>query len=126
MAYDIIEALALIAREKNIDLDTVISKVEESLLAAAQKRYPEATNLSFKLIRKTGEIVMIALKKVVEEVKDDLTEIKLENAREFDETAELGDEMEIFLEVDEEFGRNAILTAKQVLIQKVRDRKSVV
>jgi N utilization substance protein A len=121
MAYDIIEALALIAREKNIDLDTVISKVEESLLAAAQKRYPEATNLSFKLIRKTGEIVMIALKKVVEEVKDDLTEIKLENAREFDETAELGDEMEIFLEVDEEFGRNAILTAKQVLIQKVRE-----
>lgn len=121
MAYDIIEALALIAREKNIDLDTVISKVEESLLAAAQKRYPEATNLSFKLVRKTGEIVMIALKKVVEEVKDDLTEIKLENAREFDETAELGDEMEIFLEVDEEFGRNAILTAKQVLIQKVRE-----
>ena len=65
MAYDIIEALALIAREKNIDLDTVISKVEESLLAAAQKRYPEATNLSFKVIRKTGEIVMIALKKVL-------------------------------------------------------------
>ncbi len=121
MAYDIIEALALIAREKNIDLDTVISKVEESLLAAAQKRYPEATNLSFKVIRKTGEIVMIALKKVVEEVKDGLTEIKLEDAREFDETAELGDEMEIFLEVDEEFGRNAILTAKQVLIQKVRE-----
>ncbi len=121
MAYDIIEALALIAREKNIDLDTVISKVEESLQAAALKRYPEATNLSFKVVRKTGEIVMIALKKVVEEVKDELTEIKLDAAREFDETAELGDEMDIYLEVDEEFGRNAILTAKQVLIQKVRE-----
>lgn len=121
MAYDIIEALALIAREKNIDLDTVISKVEESLLAAAQKRYPEAENLSFKIVRKSGEIVMIALKKVVGEVTDDMTEISLENAKEYDDTAELGDEMEIYLEVDEEFGRNAILTAKQVLIQKVRE-----
>jgi len=121
MAYDIIEALALIAREKNIDLDTVISKVEESLLAAAKKRYPEAENLNFKINRKSGEIVMIALKKVVESVTDNLTEIKLEEAKEIDDTAELGDEMEIFLEVDEEFGRNAILTAKQVLIQKVRE-----
>ncbi len=121
MAYDIIEALALIAREKNIDLDTVISKVEESLLAAAKKRYPDAENLSFKLTRKSGEIVMIALKKVVKEVTDEMTEITLENARELDETAELGDEMDIYLEVDEEFGRNAILTAKQVLIQKVRE-----
>ncbi|MBN2226736.1 MAG: transcription termination factor NusA [candidate division Zixibacteria bacterium] len=121
MAYDIIEALALIAREKNIDLDTVITKVEESLLAAAKKRYPEAENLTFKVNRKSGEIVMIALKKVVETVTDSLTEIKLDEAKEIDETAELGDEMEIFLEVDEEFGRNAILTAKQVLIQKVRE-----
>ncbi|UCD18106.1 MAG: transcription termination factor NusA [Candidatus Zixiibacteriota bacterium] len=121
MAYDIIEALALIAREKNIDLDTVISKVEESLLAAAKKRFPEAENLSFKVNRKSGEIVMIALKKVVNEITDNMTEILLGEAKELDETAELGDEMEIFLEVDEEFGRNAILTAKQVLIQKVRE-----
>ncbi|MEW5923822.1 MAG: transcription termination factor NusA [Candidatus Zixiibacteriota bacterium] len=121
MAYHIVEALALIAREKNIDLDTVISKVEESLLAAAKKRYPEAENLSFKLNRQTGEITMIAVKKVVNKVTDNLTEISLAEAKEMDEDAELNDEMEVYLEVDEEFGRNAISTAKQVLIQKVRE-----
>jgi N utilization substance protein A len=121
MAFDILESLALIAREKNIDLDTVVAKVEESLTAAARKRYPEAENISFKLSRKTGEITMIAVKTVVDVVKDKMTEISLAEAKELDETAELGDEMEIYLEVDEEFGRNAIATAKQVLIQKVRE-----
>lgn len=121
MAYQIVEALALIAREKNIDMDTVISKVEESLLAAAKKRYPEAENISFKVNRTTGEITMIVVKKVVEKVADTMTEISLDEAKENDEEAELGDEMEMYLEVDEEFGRNAIATAKQVLIQKVRE-----
>jgi hypothetical protein len=54
MAFEIVEALAMIAREKNIDLDVVVSKVEESLLAAAKKKYPQAENLTFKLNRKTG------------------------------------------------------------------------
>jgi len=121
MAYQIVEALALIAREKNIELDTVITKVEEALLAATVKRYPEAENFTFKLNRSSGEITMIAVKKVVEEVEREMFEITLDDAREIDESAELGDEMEIFLEVDEEFGRNAIITAKQVLIQKVRE-----
>jgi transcription termination/antitermination protein NusA len=121
MAFEIVEALAMIAREKNIDLDVVVGKVEESLLAAAKKKYPQAENLTFKLNRKTGEITMIALKKVVKKVADKMTEISLEDAKELDESAELDDEMEIYLEVDEEFGRNAITTAKQVLIQKVRD-----
>lgn len=121
MAYQIVEALALIAREKNIDLDTVIAKVEESLLAAAKKRNPELENFTFKINRSTGEIMMIAVKKVVEKVADNMSEISLEEARELDDTAELGDEMDIYLEVDEEFGRNAIATAKQVLIQKVRE-----
>jgi len=121
MAYDVLEALALIAREKNIDIDTVIGKVEESLMAAAKKRYPDLDNVSFKLSRKTGEITMIAVKKVVEKVTDNMTEISLDEARELDDTAQIDDEMEIYLEVDEEFGRNAIMTSKQVLIQKVRE-----
>jgi len=121
MAYHIVEALAVIAREKNIDLDTVITKVEESLLAAAKKRYPDAENLSFKLNRQTGEITMIAVKRVVEKVTDNMTEIALADAKEMDNEAELDAEMEVYLEVDEEFGRNAIATAKQVLIQKVRE-----
>ncbi len=121
MAYDILEGLALIAREKNIDIETVIGKVEESLLAAAKKRYPDYDNISIELSRKTGDITMIIIKKVVEKVADRMREISLVEARELDESAELGNEMEIFRDVDEEFGRNAIATAKQILIQKVRE-----
>ncbi len=121
MPYEVIQELANIARDKNIDLDVVVSKVEESLLAAAKKKYPTAENLSIKLDRKKGEILMIAVKKVVKKVADKMVEISLAEAKEIDETAELDDEMDIYLEVDDEFGRNAITTAKQVFIQKVRE-----
>lgn len=121
MAYEIVQELANIARDKNIDMDIVVSKVEESLLAAAKKKYPLAENISIKLDRKKGEIYMIAVKKVVKKVADRMTEISLEDARELDDSAQIGDEMEIYLELYEELGRNAITTAKQVLIQKVRE-----
>jgi len=121
MPYEVIQELANIAREKNIDLDVVVSKVEESLLAAAKKKYPTAENLSIKLDRKKGEILMIAVKKVVKKVSDKMVEVSLAEAKEIDESAELDDEMDIYLEVDDEFGRNAITTAKQVFIQKVRE-----
>lgn len=121
MAYEIVQELANIARDKNIDMDIVVSKVEESLLAAAKKKYPLAENISIKLDRKKGEIYMIAVKKVVKKVADRMTEISLEDARELDDSAQIGDEMDIYLELYEELGRNAITTAKQVLIQKVRE-----
>lgn len=121
MPYEVIQELANIARDKNIDMDVVVSKVEESLLAAAKKKYPAAENLSIKLDRKKGEILMIAVKKVVKKVSDKMVEVSLAEAKEIDESAELGDEMDIYLEVDDEFGRNAITTAKQVFIQKVRE-----
>ncbi len=121
MAYEIVQELANIARDKNIDMDIVVSKVEESLLAAAKKKYPLAENISIKLDRKKGEIYMIAVKKVVKKVTDKMTEISLEDARELDDSAQIGDEMDIYLELYEELGRNAITTAKQVLIQKVRE-----
>ncbi len=121
MAYEIVQELANIARDKNIDMDIVVSKVEESLLAAAKKKYPLAENISIKLDRKKGEIYMIAVKKVVKKVSDKMTEISLEDARELDDSAQIGDEMDIYLELYEELGRNAITTAKQVLIQKVRE-----
>lgn len=121
MAFEMIQELANIARDKNIDLDVVVTKVEESLLAAAKKKYPLAENISIKLDRKKGEILMIALKKVVKKVTDKMTEISLNEAKEIDDSAIVGDEMDIYLDIFEELGRNAIATAKQVLIQKVRE-----
>ncbi|MDD5426066.1 MAG: transcription termination factor NusA [candidate division Zixibacteria bacterium] len=121
MAFDMLEAMTLIAREKNIDFDTVVETLEASLLAAAKKKYAYTDNISFKFDKKNNELFMIAVKKVVAKVADPSLEISLEEAQEIDAEAELGDEIDIYLDFEAEFGRNAIASAKQILIQKIRD-----
>jgi N utilization substance protein A len=121
MAFDMTEAITLIAREKNIDFDTVLGTLQESLLAAAKKKYDDTDNISFKFDRKANELLMIAEKKVVAEVSDPNTEISLEEAKEIDPEAEAGDDIEIYIDYEVEFGRNAIASAKQMLIQKIRE-----
>ncbi len=121
MAFDMVEAITLIAREKNIDFDTVLETLQQSLLAAAKKKYKETDNISFKFDRKSNELLMIAEKKVVSEVKNPDLEISLEEAKEIDAEAEVGDDIEIYIDYEVEFGRNAIASAKQILIQKIRD-----
>ena len=120
MGYDIVEAMTQIARQKNIDFDVVVETLEAGLLAAAKKKYPDADNISFSFNKSDGEITMYAIKTVVEKVEDPITQISLEEAVAFDKSAQLGDEMEIFLDY-EEFGRNAVASAKQILIQRVRE-----
>jgi len=121
MGFDALEAMTLIAREKNIDMDLVIETVEASLLAAARKKYGYIDNLSFRFDRKEGELTMISLRTVVEKVTDPIVEISLAEARELDPEAELDDQMEIYVDPIEEFGRNAIGSAKQILIQRIRE-----
>jgi len=121
MAYDMIEAMTLIAREKNIDFDSVVETLEASLLAAAKKKYDYTDNISFKFDRKNNELLMMATKKVVEEITDKNIEINLTEAKEIDASAEIGDELDIYIDYESEFGRNAIASAKQILIQRIRD-----
>lgn len=121
MGFDTLEAMTLIAREKNIDMNLVIETVEASLLTAARKKYGYIDNLSFKFDHKEGELTMISLRTVVEKVTDPITEISLSGARELDPEAELDDQMEIYIDPEEEFGRNAIASAKQILIQRIRE-----
>jgi N utilization substance protein A len=121
MAFDMVEAMTLIAREKNIDFDEVVQTLESSLLAAAKKKYAYTDNISFKFDRKQNELYMIAVKKVVEQVVDPNIEISLADAKEIDKEAELGDDIDMYLDYEVEFGRNAINSAKQILIQKIRD-----
>jgi len=121
MAFDMVEAMTLIAREKNIDFDSVVETLEASLLAAAKKKYAYTDNISFKFDRKANELYMIASKKVVNQINDPNTEIALVDAKGYDPDAELGDDLEIYLDYEVEFGRNAINSAKQILIQKIRE-----
>ncbi len=120
MEFDVLEALNQIAAEKNMEIDEVIETLKASLIAAARKKYGEEQNIVVNLDRRSGEITVHVIKTVVEEVTEPQTEISLAEAQGMDEAAEVGDEMEIFLPL-EEFGRNAITNAKQLLIQKVRE-----
>ena len=121
MPFDMLEAMTLIAREKNIDFDSVVQTLEASLMAAARKKYANTDNVSFRFDRKANELFMIVTKKVVDRVNDRQAEIGLDDAKKIDDAAELGDELEIYLDYEAEFGRNAISSAKQILIQKIRD-----
>lgn len=121
MGFDTLEAMSLIARDKNIDMELVVETVEAGLLAAARKKYGYIDNLSFKFDHGEGELTMISLRTVVEKVVDRYTEISLEEALGLDPEAEIDDHMEIFIDPVEEFGRNAIASAKQILIQRIRE-----
>lgn len=120
MSYDILEAMTQIAREKNLDLQYVVETLESSLLSAAKKKFANADNIFVKIDPQTGDINIHALKTVVTNVTDANLEISLVEAKEIDDAAEEGDEVEVYIAF-EEFGRNAIATAKQLMIQKVRE-----
>jgi N utilization substance protein A len=120
MNYEILEALSQITKDKNIDMDFVIESLEAGLVHAAKKKFGNAENIKIHIDRKSGEIKITASRKVVKEVADPGLQIALTEARKVNPKAKVEDEMEVDIGF-EEFGRNAILAAKQILIQKVRE-----
>ncbi len=121
MPFDMVEAITMIAREKNLEFEAVLETLQAGLLAAARKKYNFVDNITFKFDRKNNDLLMIATKRVVEEASDPNTEISLGDAKEIDAEAEVGDEIDIYIDYEGEFGRNAIASAKQTLVQKVRE-----
>ncbi|MFQ5597135.1 MAG: transcription termination factor NusA [Nitrospiria bacterium] len=120
MSRELLAIINQIGREKGIESEKIVSAVETALVSAAKKRYGSDENVQVQLDRETGEIEAITLKKIVEHVEDPHTEISLGEAKEMDESAELGDEIGALLEM-EDFGRIAAQTAKQVIFQRVRE-----
>ena len=118
--FNIIEALGQIAREKNVDRDMVIQTLADALVSAARKRYGNVDNFEVQTDSATGRMRVVARKTVVEEVTVPELEIDVEEARRIDHQAQIGSV--VFEELNlADFGRNAIQTAKQILIQRVRE-----
>jgi len=120
MNYEILEALSQITKDKNIDMDFVIESLEAGLMLAAKKKFGNTDNIKIEVDRKSGDIRIVAIKKVVKEVADPNTEIVLAEAKETEPKVRLGEDIEVGVGFGE-FGRNAIIAAKQILIQKVRE-----
>jgi N utilization substance protein A len=109
-----------IGRQKGIDKTRVIGAIESALQTAAKKRFGQAENIQVEIDPKTGEISVVSKKIIVETVSNPKAEISLQEARQYDSEAEIGDEIGSLIEMNE-LGRIAAQTAKQVIFQKVRE-----
>lgn len=118
---DFLAAVNQIAAERGINAEDVFLAIEEAMLAAYKKYYGEGESLYTELNRQTGEIRMIADKKVVERITDDKTQISLEMAQNIEPRLKKGDHVEVDVTPEEGFGRLAAQVAKQVILQKVRE-----
>jgi N utilization substance protein A len=120
MNRELIAVIDEIGRQKGIDKARVIGAIESALQTAAKKRFGQAENIQVEIDGKTGEISVVSKKIIVDTVANPKAEISLQEARLFDDGAEVGDEIGSLIEMDE-LGRIAAQTAKQVIFQKVRE-----
>ena len=109
-----------IAKDKGIDKDVIIGAVEEAMKQAARRKFGQEREIEARFNDELGEIELFEFREVVEEVADAESQISFEKAKELDPEAELGDEIGVKMETAD-FGRILAQTAKQVIIQKVRD-----
>lgn len=117
---EILRIIEQISREKGIEKEILLAGVEAAVLSAAKRRYGPAESLQAHFNPQTGTLELTIAKTVVAQLGDPKGEIAFEQARAYDLEAKVGDVMHIPLEV-EGFGRIAAQTAKQVIIQKVRE-----
>ncbi len=108
-----------VGKDKGIDRKVIIEALEQAVLTASRKKYGHQGEIEVHYNEEAGEIELFQFKQVVEEVMDPSTEIVLEEAQELDAEAQIGDSLGVKLTTD--FGRIGAQTAKQVIIQKVRE-----
>jgi N utilization substance protein A len=109
-----------VAKDKGIDSGEIISALEEAMKQAARRERGLETEIEARFNEELGEIELFEFREVVEDVQDDSRQITLEKAAEFDPDAELGDEIGVKLDTAH-FGRILAQTAKQVIIQRIRE-----
>lgn len=120
MNKDFLDALTELEREKNISKEDIITAIEDAVELAYKKNYGNYPNVRVLVDREDGEVLVLMSKEVVSEVEDDMMEVSLEEARSYDERYEVGDVIEY--QVDpKDFGRIAAQTAKQVVVQRIRE-----
>lgn len=120
MNKDFIDALNQLAAERNVDRNQLLASFEESLEQAFERNVEPGKQIEVMLDPNTGELEVLIIRRVVEEVTDPATEISLEEALELDDTIEVGMEMEFPVD-PEKFTRIAVQTTKQVITQKIRE-----
>jgi N utilization substance protein A len=117
---ELLMVFAQLEREKGIDQGALVEAIEAALVTAAKKVYGSGTDIYAKLDQDIGSIEIYQRKEVTLQVEDDAMQISLLEARQLDPEVMPGDEVEIEIDANE-FGRIAAQTAKQVIVQKLRE-----
>jgi transcription termination/antitermination protein NusA len=120
MANLLYQQIEMLSREKHIEPEVVISAIEDAMVVAARKFYKSEEDLRGKFSADTGQVDVFAVHTVVEEVADPKREISLADAKKRNPAAEIGAEI-ITPKPTDVLGRIAAQTAKQVILQKVRE-----
>jgi N utilization substance protein A len=121
MNAELLRALDQIEEEKGISRDIIVEAIEAALLSAYKKNFgATAQNMRIEMDRGTGEMRAYQVRTIVEEVDDPTTQIALAQAREWDPTAQAGEMVEVEV-TPKDFGRIAAQTAKQVVVQRLRE-----
>jgi N utilization substance protein A len=117
---DIKRVIEQVSRDKGIDREVLVKAVEEALRSAARKKFGNKIDIEVQYSEETGEVEVFQFLEVVEDVEDSDLQISLEKGQGLDPDCEVGDSLGIKMDTST-FGRIAAQSAKQVIIQKMKD-----
>ena len=119
-AQELIFAMKELEKEKGINKEYLLDSIQTALITAYKRNFDSEENVSIIMDENTGEIHVYAEKEVVDNVEVPQTQISLEEAQKIDKKLDIGDKTKIEI-IPRNFGRIAAQTAKQVIIQKIRE-----
>lgn len=119
---ELLEALTLLEKEKNISKEALLEAIENSLLIACKNHFGKADNITVTIDPESCEYHVLAAKTVTDPVTDPVEEISLEQAKEIDSHYEVGDTVNIEIK-SKDFGRIATMSAKNTILQKIREEE---
>lgn len=122
MNTELLEALTILEKEKNISKEVLMEAIEQSLIQACKNHFGKADNVHVTIDHETCEFSVYADKTVVEVVEDPVMEISLSNAKMMDSKYELGDIVQVPIQ-SKQFGRIATQNAKNAILQKIREEE---
>lgn len=122
MNRELMEALDVLEKEKNISKDTLLEAIEQSLIQACKNHFGKADNIHVSINPETCDFSVYADRTVAEFVEDPALEISLAEAQKINVNAEVGDVVKVQIQ-SKEFGRIATQNAKNVILQKIREEE---
>ena len=119
---ELLMALEILEKEKDISKETMFEAIETSLLTACKQHFGKSDNMRVEIDRQTGKFKVFATKKVVMKPEDTVAEIAKEEAKKIVPGVKVGDEIDVEVE-SKDFGRIATTNAKNVILQKIREEE---